>query len=118
MSSIDASFDHRLRRLARKHRRMSENGVAAKVLSDGLVVPVPRRRLPRFPLKSVAILLGVAFVFKGWMLAAMGATAYDEKVVALQGGTLADQAAAWVMQADPATTWIAAQVRDLGLAGG
>lgn len=117
MSSIDAEFDQRLRRLARKHRRMSENGVAVKVLSDGLVMPVPRRRMPRFPLRAVAILLGVAFVFKGWMFAAMGEAAYGEKVVALQGGTLADQAAAWVMQADPATLWIADQMERLGLAG-
>jgi hypothetical protein len=109
MSSTTLSFDARLRRLANKHRKYA-NGVVGRMGQDGLVRPVPRRALPRFPLRAVVILLAVAFVVKAMMFDALGQAAYDARVTALAQGNLMEQAGAWVMQADPATVMVAGWV--------
>lgn len=103
MSSTEATFDERLRRPMRKHRRMSENGVVRRMGPDGLVSVYPRRRMPRFPLRAVVLLVIVAFAFKAAMMQVMGPGVYDARVAALAEGAPSERAAAWVMQADPVT---------------
>lgn len=107
------SFDERLRRLVRKHRRMAEAGVVARMGRDGLVLPMPRRRLPRLPWRALAPLLLVALLLKAWMFAALGGTAYEMRVAALAAGGAAGEVGAFVLQADPGTVWIGTLVRDL-----
>lgn len=115
MSSTELSFDERLRRLTRKHRRMYENGVVRRMGPDGLVSVYPRRRLPRFPLRAVVLLVVVAFGFKAAMMQVMGPEIYDARVAALGGGTPSEQAAAWVMQADPVTVALSRALSLFGL---
>lgn len=111
MSATEPTFDERLRRLTRKHRRMAENGVARRMGPDGLIIEYPRRRLPRFPWRAVAILVATGFLFKAWMFATLGAAEYDARLAQFDGGGAADRAAAWLLQADPATVaagaWLA-----------
>ena len=63
-------------------------------------------------------LLGVLFVttvvlisLKAGMHVAIGADAYDYRVAAMKAGTKADQLGAYLLQADPVTLALAAQIR-------
>ncbi|MBE0413490.1 MAG: hypothetical protein IBX59_07650 [Yoonia sp.] len=109
MSGIQVSFDKRLKRIVRRHERMA-NGVVQRVTSDGLIVARPRLYKPHFPLRSVAILMCVGFLFKGLALSYLGADDYTARLAALQQGNMVEQTGAWVMQSDPATRFIADQV--------
>lgn len=99
-------FDKRLKRIQRRHDKMA-NGVVKTVNSDGLIVARPRMYRPRFPLKGLIVVLFLGFLFKGFLFAYLGDAAYSERVAALQSGTVMEQAGAWIMTPDPATTFIA-----------
>lgn len=112
MAHADLSFEQRIRHLAQKHRRMAQ-GIAHRLGRDGLITAHPRRRRPSFPLRGLMILIGAAFVFKAFLYASLGASVYDDRVALLQAGSIVEQGGAWVMQADPATIWMAARVSAL-----
>ncbi|WP_037293066.1 hypothetical protein [Roseobacter sp. CCS2] len=95
-------FDKRLKRIVRRHDKMS-NGVVKSINSDGLIVAKPRLYRPRFPLKGLLAVLFLGFLFKGFLFAYLGEAEYIERVAALQGGSVLEQAGAWVMQPDPVT---------------
>lgn len=95
-------FDKRLKRIVRQHDKMA-NGVVRRVNSDGLIVAKPRLYRPRFPLKGLLAVLFLGFLFKGFLFAYLGETAYGERVATLQSGSVLEQAGAWVMQPDPVT---------------
>jgi len=99
-------FDKRLKRIVRRHDKMS-NGVVRTVKSDGLIVARPRLYKPKFPLKGLIIVLALGFLFKGFLLAYIGDAGYTERLTALQSGTVVEQVGAWVMQPDPVTTIVA-----------
>ena len=106
MSQSELSFEQRVRRLSRKHRLMAD-GVVHRVGDDGLISAYPRRRAPSFPLRGVVILIAVAFLFKAFLLFSLGEITYGQRVALLENGSVFEQAGAWVMQADPATVWLA-----------
>ncbi len=112
MAHADLNFEQRVRRLAHKHRRMS-TGIVHRMGSDGLVTAHARRRMPSFPLRGLLVLFGAAFLFKAFLFAALGGSIYQERVALLQSGSIVEQGGAWVMQADPATVWFAAQLNSL-----
>ena len=95
-------FDKRLKKIVRRHDKMS-NGVVRSVSSDGLIVAKPRLYRPRFPLKGLLAVLFLGFLFKGFLFAYLGEAGYAERVGTLAGGTMLEQAGAWVMQPDPVT---------------
>ena len=99
-------FDKRLKQITRRHEKMA-NGVVRSVNPDGLIVARPRAYRPRFPLKGLIVVLAIGFLFKGFLFAYLGETAYAERVAMLQSGTAMEKAGAWVMQADPATLAVA-----------
>jgi len=107
MAQAHVPFDKRLKRIVRRHDRMVASGAVHTVNSDGLIVARPRVYRPKFPLKGLLALLIAGFLFKGFMFAVLGAEAYGERVATLQEGSMMEQAGAWVMQADPATVFIA-----------
>lgn len=99
-------FDKRLKRIVRRHEKMS-NGVVRTVTSDGLIVAKPRLYKPRFPLKGLIVVLMLGFLFKGFLFSYLGEAGYADRVATLKGGTLMEQAGAWVMQPDPVTYVVA-----------
>lgn len=99
-------FDKRLKRIVRRHDKMA-NGVVRTVTSDGLIVAKPRLYRPRFPLKGLVVVLMLGFLFKGFLFAYLGEAGYADRVATLQGGTVLEQAGAWIMQADPVTYVVA-----------
>ena len=99
-------FDKRVKRINRRHEKMA-NGVVRKINSDGLIVARPRAFRARFPLRTLIVVLAFGFLFKGFVLAYLGDAAYQERVTALQSGSVVEQAGAWLMQPDPATRFVA-----------
>ena len=107
MAQAHVPFDKRLKRIVRRHDRMQSSGAVKTVTSDGLIVARPRVYRPRFPLKGLLAIIVLGFLFKGAVYAALGTEEYAERVVALQQGSVMEQAGGWIMQADPATKLIA-----------
>ncbi|WP_090210192.1 hypothetical protein [Yoonia litorea] len=88
-------------------------GAVRKVNADGLIVARPRAYRPRFPLKGLLVVLAIGFLFKGFLFAYLGETAYAERVAGLQAGSTMEQAGAWVMQPDPATLAVASLLQTI-----
>lgn len=105
--SQSMSFEARMRRLGKVHSRMYANGIVRKMGKDGLISAKPRRRIPAFPLKGFMILIAAAFLYKATLFAWLGEAVYQERVDTLASGSVIEQAGAWLMQPDAATTWIA-----------
>lgn len=100
-------FERRMRRISRRHSKLS-HGYVTSVNDDGLVVAKPRRRGSRSTLRGVALIVIIIMLLKGVLHAQLGATAYDERIEKLAGGNPIEQAGAWVMVADPITLWLSA----------
>lgn len=105
-------FDKRLRRITRRHRKLS-HGYVTSVNHDGLIIARPRRIGPRFPWKGLMVTVALFLLFKGFLYANLGEITYSERVAKLQEGTLAEQIGAYAMQADPATVFLAGQIAPL-----
>lgn len=109
----DANYDGfqtRLRRINRSHRRLSR-GYVQLIERDGMLIPVarPRARVG-FPTSGLIMLIVAILVFKGFLFAALGESAYDRKLAGFADGTGFEKAGAWVMQADPITRWVGDQI--------
>ena len=94
------AFDERLSRIGEKHRRMSV-GVSYRIGPDGLIVPVPRRRIgPRFPLRALILILLMGYAFKAMLFVGLGESVYMGRLALLEDGGSVGQAAVWIMQPD------------------
>ncbi|MEX0316628.1 MULTISPECIES: hypothetical protein [unclassified Ruegeria] len=109
MANRQMPFEQRIQRLTKKHRAMTR-GYRAQMRADGLVVMKPRRVRSAAPLRVMVLSLVAFFLFKGFLLATLGATSYDQRVERLNEGTSVEKAGAWVMQADPLSALIAEQI--------
>lgn len=105
-------FDRRMRRISKRHSKLS-HGFVTSVNPDGLVVAKPQRRSYRGTVRGLVILFAVMILFKGVLHAQLGAGAYENRVNALKTGSVAEQAGAWVMTPDPVTLWISNHVASL-----
>lgn len=110
MTNTYQGFDARLKKIDRSRARMA-HGYAAKVTSDGLIVFRPKRRAQGFSVRGLAFLVLGFFLFKGMILAHLGGTVYDQRVDALQSGTVVEQAGAFVMQQDRVSATVAQYLR-------
>lgn len=109
------SFEDRVSHLNQKHRRLSL-GVSYRVGKDGLIVTVPPPRIgPRFPLRAVLFVLIMGFAFKAILFTGLGEATYAGRLSLLEEGNMAERAAAWAMQPDPAVRLIADLVRQANL---
>ncbi len=106
-----AKFSKRMRGIEKRHRKMSR-GYVELVERDGLLVPKTRHRAHRsFPLRGVAMLLGLFLIFKAFLMVQLGSSTYDDRLQKLADGSMAEQVGAWVMTADPITQWISTQMK-------
>lgn len=106
-------FRARVRRIERRHDRITAHGAAPKLCKDGLIVMRPKLALPRPGLRSVVLLAVFAFGFKVFAYSALGPEAYAERLAALGGGDAVRQAGAFVMEPDPATVWVHGRLMEL-----
>lgn len=110
MTNTFEGFDARLKKIDRNRTRLA-NGYSAKVTRDGLIVFRPKRRAQGFSVRGLALLVVGFFLFKALILAHLGNTVYEQRVDALQSGTMVEQAGAFVMQQDGVTQTIAQYLR-------
>ena len=110
MSNTFQGFDARLKKIDRNRVRLS-NGYSAKVTKDGLIVFRPKSRSGGFSVRGLLFLIAGFFLFKAMIMAHLGGTTYDQRVGALEQGTMVEQAGAFVMQRDPVTVAIAEKLR-------
>ena len=77
----------------------------------------PRRfRMRRPRLIGILVMTGAVLVFlKATLQVTLGPDAYDYKVAMLKKGNWADQAGAFILQSDPLTDAVAAQLRRVTL---
>ena len=105
-------FERRMRRINRRHSRLSL-GYTTKVNDDGLVVARPRRRTSWTTIRGLALIVCVILIFKGFLHAQLGPLAYDERVASLARGNIAEQVGACAMKPEQVTLWISTQVNSL-----
>lgn len=109
MSPNHVEFSHRLCKIERRHDALSK-GYVTRLRKDGLVVVEPRRPRTGFSWKPFFLLLGAVFIFKGFLLSNLGTETYAQHIERLQGGTVAEKAAAFVLHPEAVSRWVAAQV--------
>lgn len=100
------NFTDRVTRIEVQRRKLAR-GAVYSVNQDGLIIARPRRHAPRNPLGLVFFSFASVLVFKAVVLAAVGPITYAERVSLLSEGNAVEQFGGWVMQADPATQWLA-----------
>ncbi|MEL7093018.1 MAG: hypothetical protein AAFN94_14900 [Pseudomonadota bacterium] len=104
---MDPSFNRRLASVERNHRRLS-NGYTTEVRSDGLIVAKPKRRFrPLGRIRFFVLILLGLLLFKAFSFSTLGEITYNERVAKLGNGTTTEQIGAFVMQAEPATVFVA-----------
>lgn len=105
-------FDRRMRRISRRHSKLS-HGYVTTVNSDGLVVAKPRQRNVRGTLRGLVVILIVMVLFKGFLHSQLGAVAYQERLDALAAGSVFEKAGAWAMTVDPMTEFLSVKFSSL-----
>jgi hypothetical protein len=103
------SFDNRLRRINRRHRKMTR-GCEGRLTRDGLVVAVAVETPRRFPWLPLMILALVFVLFKAAVLSSLGVAEYRSRVDLMARGTVVEQAGAWLLSPDAATRVLADQI--------
>lgn len=99
-------FVQRLRRIGDTNRKMAHGHVAVMNV-DGLIVAQPMKVKSNSTVRSLFLCLIILWAFKIFLHASIGGAAYQERVSALQAGSMVQKLGAFVMVADPATVWIA-----------
>jgi len=107
--STRGDFHARIDKVER-NRACLARGYAATVGRDGLIVFRPRRRRAALPIRGFALSVAGFFCFKAVVLLHLGTFAYQDRGNALAAGNVAEQIGAWIMQIDPVSRAIAAQV--------
>ncbi|ANP37916.1 hypothetical protein JL2886_03030 [Phaeobacter gallaeciensis] len=110
MGKQHQEFQARLRRLEGKHNDMSA-GYSARVRSDGLIVVAPRQIRSRITPRAVVFFLCAFFLFKGFLMAALGFASYDARVADLSKGVAVERVGAFLMQAEPVSMLIGEKLR-------
>jgi len=102
-------FDRRMRRISRRHSKLS-HGYVTSVNGDGLVVAKPKRRMRKGTLRSLALLVIIMMIFKAVLHARLGGADYDARVFALSQGSMFEKAGAVFMASDPITEWLSVRI--------
>ena len=101
-------------RVLRIEAHKSARGRAVVATShDELIIARSRRTANHRTLRIIMLTISFGFVFKATMYALLGAATYADRVAQLSAGTFVERACAWVMAADPATIWVAIQIKML-----
>jgi hypothetical protein len=100
------SFEDRLMRIERIH---ADGGAFEATGSLGRSYYDATRHKHRRPLpwRGIAVLFLGLLLFKGTLLAQLGAPIYDARVDALAAGSSIERIGAWVLKPEPATRMIA-----------
>ncbi len=100
-------FEKRQAALRRKHQKLA-GGYVTHVNRNGIIEHRPKPVSQGFTLRFLMGFALVGLIGKGFILAWLGADSYGAHVARLDAGSAAEQVGAFLMQADPVTTQIAA----------
>ena len=103
-------FNQRIGAVDKKLSRRGRNSIVARVDANGIVYAKAKRRSRGFPVKGLLLMVLAFFCFKAFMISANGTTAYEERLSALQEGTMIEAAGARLLAVDPLTQLIADQM--------
>ena len=95
-------FERRMRRINRRHSKLSQ-GFKTEINSDGLVVAKPHKRRGGATIRGLLLIAVVVVLFKGFLHAQLGVTAYDDRVQRLAEGNAVEKVGAFIMAPDPIT---------------
>lgn len=112
MSETLFHFDKRVRRIARKNRRLARGHVNF-IDGTGIIRQRPRRRIGGLPIRGLFLIFFGFFGFKGLLIAHQGPEQYNDRLALLADGTIFEQAAAWAMQIEPVALRFAAFIAPL-----
>ena len=105
-----ARFNKRLQDIETRHKRRASGFVRLEE-RNGILMPVERVRVRRgLPVRGIVLALLAFLVFKGFLLAHLGALTYVDRVARLEAGNVVEQMGAWAMRPDPVTLWVADQL--------
>ncbi|SHF01082.1 hypothetical protein SAMN05444273_103428 [Litoreibacter ascidiaceicola] len=109
----DVNKDRFIERLnAIQQKSDPKKKVVRKVNKDGLVVEVVKpRRKKLLPIKSMVTIALIFVMFKGFVLAQLGADEYESRIDTLKKGPSAQVFAAFLLDSDPATEAMARGLR-------
>ncbi len=110
MAEDRAEFYDRLAAIERQRSRLSKGSVR-RIGEDGLIRAYPRYESPRFPLKGILIVIAAGIGFKALLLTQLGPVTYQARVDKLAAGSVIEQGGAILMQIDPVTAWVSAQIQ-------
>jgi hypothetical protein len=99
-------FKARLDHVMDRHRRINA-GVVYKMDRTGLIRGFPADRRQKFPVAGLALIIAAGLLFKAFIYVDIGAGNYADKIAVFAGDNIATRIGAWVLQADPATVFIA-----------
>lgn len=105
-------FDRRMRRINRRHSKLS-HGYVTSINDDGLVIAKPARKGRNTIARATVIVVVMLLLFKGVLHAQLGAQAYQERLELLGSGTAMEKAGAIIMTPDPITLWVSSKVVSL-----
>ncbi|GAA3868673.1 hypothetical protein GCM10022404_18480 [Celeribacter arenosi] len=106
-----SSLEQRVMRIE-AHKSVRGRGVVPNN-HDELIIARSRRTANHRTLRIILLTISFGFVFKATMFALLGAATYADRVAKLAAGSFVERACAWVMTADPATIWVAIQIKML-----
>lgn len=106
MDDTFKDFNKRHRAVTRKHRRLAQ-GYVTKLNRNGVIEHKPLNQSKAFTMKGFAFLILGLLIFKGYLLAGLGAEDYQTHVAALSNGNMFEQLGAWLMQVEPVSRLIA-----------
>lgn len=101
-------FYGRLKRVDRIHRR-GGGFEAPGTLGRSYYTARPRRSL----LRPLLLLVAGFMILKAVLLVQIGEADFQGRVATLNEGSQLEQIGAWALQMDPATIWLAEQMRGL-----
>ncbi|MEP2533332.1 hypothetical protein [Shimia sp.] len=113
MSESHAEFHERLAGIYRQEARGRRPRKRVAINRDGYVIVRGAGRRRGIPWTGLTMVAVAFFGMKGAIMAQYGPDFYVQHVARLDGGTYVEQAAAWTMRPDPASRWIATQIRSL-----
>ncbi|MGY3437738.1 MULTISPECIES: hypothetical protein [unclassified Marinovum] len=106
MSETFYQFDKRVRRIAKKNRKIARGHVNF-IDGDGLIKKRPKHRIGALPIRGLLMIAIGFFSFKGVLIAHQGQAQYDDRLALLIDGTLFERGAAWAMQIEPVSSMFA-----------
>lgn len=101
-------FQKRHKAVSRKHARLSRGYVTRVDRKSGVITHEPESTSGAAGLKTLMILIPGFLLFKVFILAWLGADAYQQHVQELAFGSDFEKAGAWLMQMDPITAKLSA----------